>query len=73
MAVTCFYIVSGFLITLILNEKYMDNIKAFYINRGLRIYVPYLAALVFSFVVFALMTTPAHDPIGVLREGKAAG
>ncbi len=43
-AVTCFYIISGFLITLILCEKYAD-LRGFYVNRALRIYVPYLTAL----------------------------
>jgi peptidoglycan/LPS O-acetylase OafA/YrhL len=60
-AVTCFYVISGFLITLILHEKYQD-LKAFYINRGLRIYVPYWTALVLSVILFLLIRSPSHDP-----------
>jgi peptidoglycan/LPS O-acetylase OafA/YrhL len=40
-AVQGFFIISGFLITLILHEKYTDN-WLFWSNRALRIYVPYL-------------------------------
>ncbi|HWT94988.1 MAG TPA: acyltransferase [Solirubrobacteraceae bacterium] len=69
-AVTCFFIVSGFLITLILREKYTD-LKVFYVNRGLRIYVPYLTALVLLIVVYALVRGGSHDPFGTL-DGPAA-
>src|SRR5579872_4576618 len=43
LAVQIFYIISGFLIALILHEKY-DRTQTwlFYSNRALRIYVPYL-------------------------------
>lgn len=65
-AVTCFYILSGFLITLILSEKYTDT-KIFYINRALRIYVPYLSALAFSIIVFWIIENPYHDPEATYR------
>jgi peptidoglycan/LPS O-acetylase OafA/YrhL len=62
MAVTCFYVVSGFLITLILSEKYAQ-LRAFYINRALRIYVPYWSAAVFSLVIFSIINNPGHSPV----------
>jgi peptidoglycan/LPS O-acetylase OafA/YrhL len=62
MAVTCFYVVSGFLITLILSEKYSD-LRAFYVNRALRIYVPYWSAALLSLVIFSIINNPGHSPI----------
>ena len=45
MAVQCFYMVSGFLISLVLSGKYDASTRAglrlFYANRALRIFVPY--------------------------------
>jgi peptidoglycan/LPS O-acetylase OafA/YrhL len=45
MAVQCFYMVSGFLISLILSGKYdtstSSGLRLFYTNRALRIFVPY--------------------------------
>jgi peptidoglycan/LPS O-acetylase OafA/YrhL len=45
IAVQCFYMVSGFLISLILTEKYNtatgSGLLLFYTNRALRIFVPY--------------------------------
>ena len=45
MAVQCFYMVSGFLISLVLSGKYDANtpagLRLFYTNRALRIFVPY--------------------------------
>ncbi len=72
MAVTCFYILSGFLITLILKEKYAST-KAFYINRALRIYVPYLAALIFSVIVFWAIQDRYHDPTHTYRQATESG
>jgi peptidoglycan/LPS O-acetylase OafA/YrhL len=43
MAVFLFYIVSGFYMALVLNERY-DRARDFYIARALRIYPPYYAA-----------------------------
>src|SRR3974377_924536 len=45
MAVQCFYMISGFLISLVLSQKYdprtADGRRLFYSNRALRIFVPY--------------------------------
>jgi peptidoglycan/LPS O-acetylase OafA/YrhL len=74
MAVTGFYIVSGFLITLILREKYTHETAVFYLNRFLRIYVPYLGALVFSIVVFASIDySSSFDPFRNFERASAAG
>lgn len=61
LAVQAFFIISGFYITLILNEKYVDvnNIYSLFIsNRFLRLYPIYWSVLfliiVSNFVVFYL-------------------
>src|SRR5262245_63524562 len=45
MAVQCFYMISGFLISLVLSHKYdpstTEGRRLFYSNRALRIFVPY--------------------------------
>jgi peptidoglycan/LPS O-acetylase OafA/YrhL len=50
-SVPAFYIVSGFLITLVLREKYRDRSGLFYSNRALRIFPLYWAALILFVVV----------------------
>jgi peptidoglycan/LPS O-acetylase OafA/YrhL len=50
VAVQGFYICSGFLITLVLNEKY-SSLWVFYSNRALRIFPVYWAALVLHVIV----------------------
>lgn len=62
MAVTCFFVVSGFLMAMILDTKYAASPRAFYLNRVLRIYPPYLAGLAFALVFFLVLPTNSHDP-----------
>jgi peptidoglycan/LPS O-acetylase OafA/YrhL len=73
MAVTGFYIVSGFLITLILREKYTHETAVFYLNRFLRIYAPYFGALAFSIVVFAVIPPTSFDPFRTFERASAGG
>jgi peptidoglycan/LPS O-acetylase OafA/YrhL len=63
MAVQCFYIVSGFLISLVLSQKYdartAEGLWLFYSNRALRIFVPYwsfclIILTMHAFIYFAL-------------------
>lgn len=57
MAVQAFYVVSGFYMSLILNEKYLGGSYVLYIsNRLLRLYPLYLAVLLGSVGVFAIDT-----------------
>jgi peptidoglycan/LPS O-acetylase OafA/YrhL len=55
MAVQCFYMVSGFLISLILSGKYdaktPAGLRLFYTNRALRIFVPYWSFLLFIIII----------------------
>jgi peptidoglycan/LPS O-acetylase OafA/YrhL len=68
MAVNSFFVVSGFLMALILETKYVGKIKAFYVNRILRIYPPYFVALAGSIVFFVwLGSNRFHDPVKVFR------
>jgi len=54
IAVQIFYMISGFLIALILSGKYADTPQGnwvFYSNRAVKIYVPYLAILAVTVLV----------------------
>src|ERR1700737_4869134 len=60
-AVQMFYVISGFLITLILSGKYSADLHGrwvFYTNRALKIFVPYFAVLagtiVLSLIAYAV-------------------
>jgi peptidoglycan/LPS O-acetylase OafA/YrhL len=57
-AVQMFYVISGFLITLILSGKYSADPRGrwiFYTNRALKIFVPYLAVLAGT-IILSLVT-----------------
>ncbi len=45
-AVQCFFMISGFYMQMVLEEKYSNHIKQFYQNRFLRIFVPYYIVLI---------------------------
>src|SRR5688572_20654204 len=66
MAVTAFFLVSGFLMALILESKYAGRVGAFYLNRILRIYPPYLVALVGSVLFYLLIADQRFSPNKVL-------
>ena len=51
VAVQCFFMISGFYMFLILNEKYQD-IKMFYLNRILRLFPIYLVVLLISLCIY---------------------
>jgi peptidoglycan/LPS O-acetylase OafA/YrhL len=59
MAVQCFYMVSGFLISLILSGKYdattTAGLRLFYTNRALRIFVPYWTFLLLILLGHTIM------------------
>jgi peptidoglycan/LPS O-acetylase OafA/YrhL len=59
MAVTAFFMVSGFLMALILETRYVGRTGAFYLNRILRIYPAYFVALAGS-VLFCLLVENPH-------------
>jgi peptidoglycan/LPS O-acetylase OafA/YrhL len=62
-AVFGFYLLSGYLITLVLNENYgftFDGIKRFLINRALRIYPVYLVCL--GLMIVLLLVAPWLPP-----------
>lgn len=49
-AVQCFFVISGFYITMILNQDYR-NASLFYLNRALRIYPTYFVVMAFMLVL----------------------
>jgi len=66
MAVICFFVISGFLMTMILETKYLDRTKIYFINRLLRIYPPYIAAVLFAVIIFYIFPNGHHDPYKAL-------
>src|SRR5260370_32160202 len=59
MAVQCFYMISGFLISLVLSHKYdassVEGRRLFYSNRALRIFVPYWSFCVMILAVHVVI------------------
>ncbi len=47
-AVCFFYIISGFYMAMVLNTKYQENTKRFYINRFLRLWPTYFLSIILS-------------------------
>lgn len=75
-AVFSFYVISGFLITLIMNRGYgytRAGIIAFLKNRALRIYPPYYAALALSLVVVAIVPFDFIRPIAARMRIPESG
>ena len=72
-AVQCFFIISGFYMTLILNEKYTGpgSVKLFLTNRFLRLFPSYWAVLVFSLAVIGAFWFFGHRDIGTLQIWRA--
>lgn len=51
LSVNLFYVISGYLITLILNESYKFKLKAFAFNRALRLYPTYYVFAILSLLL----------------------
>jgi peptidoglycan/LPS O-acetylase OafA/YrhL len=64
-AVCCFFIISGFYMSLVINEKYGTSpggIARFYLNRALRLYPIYVTVLVVFAITGALGITWQYGP-----------
>lgn len=62
-AVECFYVISGFYMSLILNEKYADNTLLFWKKRALRLIPPYwILATIALFVSFIITNNTGASP-----------
>lgn len=53
LSVNFFYVISGYLITLILNETYHFKFKEFAINRFLRLYPTYYVFAIISIIIYS--------------------
>ena len=75
LAVNCFYVISGYLITLVLKETYNFGFVRFAINRFLRLYPTYYALLILAiwlhlFTTGATGASPFHASwVGELQKG----
>lgn len=54
LAVECFYVISGYLMTLVLNENYRFELLPFVENRFLRLYPSYYALALFTLGAWAI-------------------
>src|ERR1051325_848021 len=77
MAVTLFFVVSGFLMSLILTEKYASRGR-FYLNRLLRIFPPFWCAGDFHYHnwgdhPFGLLQGGRQQHLGLLRKREFVG
>lgn len=62
VAVYCFFLLSGFLMTLLMTGVYADRPAAFFLNRFLRLYPMYWGALIITFLLWATIAPPAVFP-----------
>ena len=73
MAVQCFYMVSGFLISLVLSQKYDPSTSEgrwlFYTNRALRIFVPYWSFCLIILIGYAAIYLAFASRFGVMAAG----
>ena len=63
-AVFCFYLLSGYLMTLVLNHRYGFDLKGlgrYALNRILRIYPPYLVLLLMAILIVCLIPEAAKE------------
>lgn len=63
-SVFSFYMLSGYLMTLVLNERYgfsSDGLKRFFANRALRIYPPYLFVLALALLLAVFLPKLTFD------------
>ena len=64
-AVKIFFVISGFYMALILNEKYLlktDSYKLFITNRILRLYPLYLITFIASLIMYMLYAQFSYNP-----------
>lgn len=73
IAVQCFFIISGFYMGLVLNERYDRPAlnRAFYANRLIRIFAMYYLFLALHLAVFALVEWQGGDsPLGIYGDDR---
>jgi peptidoglycan/LPS O-acetylase OafA/YrhL len=66
-SIEVFYVLSGFLISSVLNRIYKARTKDFYLNRITKIYPAYIAALLISIVWFKFVYNSHHNPYSTFK------
>ena len=61
LAVQLFYVISGYLMSLILLSKSYDSLNAFYINRFLRLFPIYWVVAILTGCVYLAISTPSSQ------------
>lgn len=62
VAVYCFFLLSGFLMTLLMTGVYADRPADFFLNRFLRLYPMYWGALIITLLLWAIIAPPTEFP-----------
>ena len=61
LAVQLFYVISGYLMSLILLSKSYDSLHAFYINRFLRLFPIYWVVAILTGFIYLVISTPSSQ------------
>ena len=67
LAVPAFFIISGFVIALVLNEKYLGNVSGFYFARFLRLWPSYAVVLAVVLLFFSSIRAIPDSPVANLH------
>ena len=74
VAVCCFFLISGFYMSLVLDQKYRDNTNLFYLNRFLRLMPVWWVILVLTIVGneagFLTYLPCCNNPTGVMQPSR---
>jgi peptidoglycan/LPS O-acetylase OafA/YrhL len=75
-AVCGFYVISGYVITMVLQKRYLvieHGLKKFWINRFLRLYPTFFTITVFGYIVTRLAPIEADSLVGLALPESAKG
>ena len=76
VAVCCFFIISGFYMSLVINEKYAgsaNGLARFYLNRALRLYPANIVLLLAFALTGAMGITQSYAPFSAAADMSATG
>lgn len=63
VSVEAFFIISGFYMALVLEKKYSNDLKAFWLNRWFRIAPTYYLILIASLAIYCIASLWLHHPV----------
>ncbi len=72
LAVQLFYVISGYLMSLILLSKNYDSLRAFYTNRFLRLFPIYWVVAILTGCVYLVLSTPSSQAFWLVYKSLGA-